>query len=735
MTPFTFANPLPWWGMTLALAASAAVAWLAYARLAVRPLQRNLLIALRFITLVLIVIFLMRPVRTGDERTRDTVVPVLVDVSRSMNIADGPDGVRRIDRARDLVTRELAPLLNQHFDVDLLAFGDRVAATTAEKLDATAGRSDLGGAIATVRERYRGRPIAGIIVVSDGGDTSGTAVAEDTPVYVVGVGSPVIARDREVLSVTAAEAVFDDSRIDLAVSAVAHGHGVDPIPLQLLENGKPIEVQRVTPAADGAPVRAVFQVSPVRGAATVYSVDVPPAPGELVTENNTRAVLVQPPSRVRHVLFVEGAPGFEHSFLKRAWAADPGLDVDAIVRKGKNEQGADTFYIQASQGRSDVLAGGYPQRADDLFRYDVVVLANVGASQLTREQMDMTRAFVGRRGGGLLVLGGRSFGKPGLGDTALEEVLPLQLSERGDAVLPASSRGTNRVALTPSGEAHPVMQLAAALDETRKRWNVVPALASTVALGGPRPGATVLAVTGGSTGGSRALVAVQRYGEGRSMIFTGEASWRWRMLLPSSDRSYDTFWRQAVRWLALAATDPIAIEVPVGGSPGDTLPLRAQVRNAAFDPQADAVVDIRVTSPDGRTGKLRAAAEDEARQEGSYVAQMQVDRPGVYHVTVDARRGSVALGSADSSMLVGGADIEMTDPRLNLQVLQRVAAGSGGRVVTPRDFASLIDALRSRVPAARLAVRHDVWHTGWSFAALVLLLGAEWILRRRWGLR
>jgi hypothetical protein len=86
-------------------------------------------------------------------------------------------------------------------------------------------------------------------------------------------------------------------------------------------------------------------------------------------------------------------------------------------------------------------------------------------------------------------------------------------------------------------------------------------------------------------------------------------------------------------------------------------------------------------------------------------------------------------------MLVGGADLEMTDPRLNVQVLERVALTSGGRVVAPEDFAGVVDALRRRVPAARLAVTHDVWHTGWVFAAIVMLLGAEWILRRRWGLR
>ena len=43
--------------------------------------------------------------------------------------------------------------------------------------------------------------------------------------------------------------------------------------------------------------------------------------------------------------------------------------------------------------------------------------------------------------------------------------------------------------------------------------------------------------------------------------------------------------------------------------------------------------------------------------------------------------------------------------------------------------------LKAGVPAAALAVRRDLWHTGWSFAAILVLLGAEWMLRRTWGLR
>jgi hypothetical protein len=205
------------------------------------------------------------------------------------------------------------------------------------------------------------------------------------------------------------------------------------------------------------------------------------------------------------------------------------------------------------------------------------------------------------------------------------------------------------------------------------------------------------------------------------------------MMLPSSDRSYDTFWRQALRWLALSAQDPVAIEPPVDASPGDTVQIRTQVRNAAFDPQPDAAVDLRVTDPNGKTQTMRV--ERGGTDDGAFVAPIRVDVPGVYRLTVDARRGGASLGSAETSMLVGGSDLETTDPRLNVQVLERVALASGGLVVAPDDFLTIVDALRNRVPAARLAVTYDVWHTAWAFGALVALLGSEWILRRRWGLR
>ena len=741
-----FANPLPAWALALVVCAALAVGWFAYRGTPLPWTRRAVLGALRVAILLLLVLFLMRPVaRAIQQDARDAVVAVLVDTSRSMRIQDAA-GTSRIARAGAILSEELLPLLQDRFQVDVLGFDAvlRSSAGTADgssasriPAEASGNRSDIGAALSAARDRFRGRPLTGLILISDGADTGDGVPASDTggpPVFTVPVGSPTAGRDREVLSVTVAEAPLDDARVELAATIVAHGHGRTPIVARLLENGRPLEAREAAPATEGAPVRVTFRASPPRGAPAVYTVDVPAAAGELVPENNRRSVLVQPPARPRRILLVEGAPGFEHSFLKRALAADTGLEVDSVVRQGRNEQGADTFYVQAGRARSAALSSGYPQAARDLFRYDAVVLGNVAATQLSGAQIDATREFVARRGGGLLLLGARSFLDGGVATTALEEVLPVQLRGRGRVQGPAATRGANRVSLTADGELHPIMQLGAEAADTRRRWDAAPALASIAPVGDARPGASVLAATTAAAGGAAPLVAVQRYGEGRSMIFAGEASWRWRMMLPASDRSYDTFWRQAVRWLGNTAPDPIFVSTPLAIATGDVVPLRIAVRDEEFQPIEEADVSVRLTAPDGTVQEMQAVGDDE-HGAGRYVAHYRADQPGVHRAVVNAVTPGGAAAPAASAFLVGGADVEMSDPRLNARLLQRLASDSGGRMIGPGEGPVLRDALLAAAPSAALAVRRDLWHTGWSFAAILLLLGAEWALRRRFGLR
>jgi uncharacterized membrane protein len=737
----SFAAPVPLWLALVAVVLAAAAllrAWQTSASLP--PRRRAALIALRAVALLLVGFCLLRPVIVvPSARISNAVVPILVDASRSMRLADADGGASRFDAAKRLVQERLLPALDPSFTVEVLAMRDALSAQPLARVTPDAGASDLRGALADVNERYRGQQVAGIVLVSDGAETASETSAPPTsggpPVFTVGVGAPRPPRDREVLAVAVGDTSLSDSVVDLTATVVGRGYGGAPVELRVLENGRAVHIRRVTPPDDGTPVTERFKVSPRQDAASVYQVELAADAGELTVDNNRYSVLFRPPGRRRRVLLVEGAPGFEHSFLKRAWLMDRGLEVDSIVRKGRNERGEMTYYVQATRARSPALATGYPLSREALFTYDTIVLANVEEDLLSREQFDLTIDFVAERGGGLLMLGARSLAPSGLMRTPLEELMPLEFSDRVGRASVGTTAGArlNRVALTAEGVRHPVMQLGPTPDEVRKQWDEMPSLGSTTALGAGKPGASVLAVTVGAGGVERPLVAVQRYGRGRSMVFAGEASWRWRMMLPSSNRTYETFWRQAGRWLSAPASDPVALSAPsvtVGGHGDATL----DVRDASFRPVADASVVIKVTDPGGVAHELQAVPDAEVA--GRFVATLPTDQPGLLRLDAEARRGSDLLGTAREWTLVGGVDTELADPRRNDDVLERIARETGGVRVNADAARSLRDRLVAAAAAAsRPPVQRELWQTPWMLALIVGALCVEWGLRRRWGLR
>ena len=55
------------------------------------------------------------------------------------------------------------------------------------------------------------------------------------------------------------------------------------------------------------------------------------------------------------------------------------------------------------------------------------------------------------------------------------------------------------------------------------------------------------------------------------------------------------------------------------------------------------------------------------------------DQPGVYRIDAAANADGKSIGSATRQVLVGGVDVEMSQPRLNESVLRRLASASTRR--------------------------------------------------------
>jgi uncharacterized membrane protein len=737
-----FAVTLPLWGYLLAFGSAIVLAWLAYARvpIALRPGERLTLTLLRAATLILLIVMLLRPVvMVPPAAANNSLLPILVDVSRSMRLSQA-GGLSRLQRAQAII-KDLQARLASEYRVELLTFGESLAAATdVDRLAATARRSDLSGAMADVADRYRSNRVAGVIVLSDGGDTSPQEAIRDNaikaPVFTVGVGSTEVARDREVVNLTAGEPLLPGASIDLSVAATTAGFGTEPVELRVTANGRPVDTRRVAPSADDAPIHAVFTVSPEPDVPTVYTVEIPAAADELAAENNVRSVLVPPQTGKRKILILEGAPGYEHTFLKRALALDPGLEVDAVVRKGQNDDGRDTFYVQAVPSRMAALSSGYPAKRSELFAYDAVVFGNIEADFFTRDQLALTSQFIAERGGGLLVLGARSFDRQGLAGTALEHALPIDLTSNRNTITLASAELTanepNKPALTLDGLLHPATRLAVMPEENRQKWSALPALASMAQVGGARPGAQVLAVALTAGGSPQPLIAAQRYGQGRSMVFAGEASWRWRMMRPATDTSYETIWRQLARWITAGAQGPVTIAPMSPPVAGATDRISVIVRDEDFRPVANAEVAIQIRTANGETRQMPAALSNP--QEGRYAVAARFDQSGVYRVEAIASRGGARLGTASRPVLVGGVDLEMTQPRLNEAVLQRLSSETGGRYIRAAQADELPGLLRASRADAGTPEPRDLWHNGWSLLAIITLLGVEWVMRRRAGL-
>src|SRR5690349_9578830 len=117
----TFANPAPYWALALGLILIVALALRTYAgaRGMMSPARWLLLVAMRTLALLLLGVFLLKPVIVLSQVNRtDAIVPILVDNSRSMRLAD-VDGQKRIEAAKNLVRSKLLPQLDPRFKTEV----------------------------------------------------------------------------------------------------------------------------------------------------------------------------------------------------------------------------------------------------------------------------------------------------------------------------------------------------------------------------------------------------------------------------------------------------------------------------------------------------------------------------------------------------------------------------------------------------------------------------------------
>ncbi len=743
---------LPVWLVTPLTLLGLVVVLIAYRRERCSAAGRSMLFVARASLILLLAVLLGRPALVLQrERVESSHVALLFDTSRSMLIADGCGGDSRMKCAQQILSEKdgaaIAAMLSRN-DLVVHSFagskrreldGDSVEdipliSAAIDGWPCEGSVSDPWGALESVLAQRDGGRLSAVVIVSDGRATVARgmesaiekATARQVPIFVLPVGSESPLLDAVIVQVTAPSRAFLKDRSAVRVEIRVDGSAAEqPVKVRLLNESSGEEMARrvVTISEDGK-ANIVFAIVPGATGRLAMRVEIEELKGERALDNNVARVGIDVVDDVIRVLYVDGQPRYEYRYLKNTLLREPTMRSSCLLLS------ADEAFVQEG---TDPLRR-FPTDIEALSAYDVVLLGDVdpNGAWLSTLQAEMLVEYVSERGGGFGLLAGPRFAPHRFAGSPLARLLPIRIDENSATFEGATITQSYVPKFTPEGRTSGLFPLNADDD-----WDALGGLYWFAATAGAKPGAEVLAYHPGlDRGEAQPLFVLGRVGAGRVFFSGTDETWRWRR--SAGEWAFDAFWTQVCR--TLARTESIGID--------RRYEIFTDRRRYGYGQVVEIrlrVFDSEMLSATGDT--VRAIIKNEA---GQVIARLPLLRTGFEAADFDARFTppadgwySVEIGGvmnqpdvqpASARFFVGGADPESSQPGADHESLRRIAAATGGEVLTRETVANSLAGIVDRSLRIPDDVSEPLWDSKLSLILFATLISAEWIVRKAMGL-
>ncbi|HLL20492.1 MAG TPA: glutamine amidotransferase [Kofleriaceae bacterium] len=749
----------PWGRIGMALGGMAVVGIVALSWRASRGAsawRRATLIGLRAAAAVgALVVFLQPAVELRQVAREPNRIAVLVDDSRSMALREQADGPTRIERVRGLLNNSKGTLEAWAADhkLDFYTFSETLGATSLQGLQQVTanGKATLvRKALDQIRNRYEGRDLAGIVLISDGASTGGFAEDAgegavrdflknlDTRVHTVWAAREGL-KDLAVAKVMADEFAFVRTvvRIDAVIRTT--GLSARQVPVTLSTDGQPLRQKLVDLPGGSSEVTVTFEVTPPRVGRYVYEIAVPVAAGEAVTENNTRSFVIRVIRDKIRVLQVAGQPSWDVRALRQMLKSNPNVDLIS-------------FFILRTQDDISLVPNDemslipFPTRElfeNQLPSFDLIIMQDFEyAPYGIGDYLENIRSYV-EGGGGLAMLGGAaSFSSGGYYDTAVAKALPVELFGPFDTG-PVLDTQKFSPQLTDAGSMHPVTSLRYSADDNAAVWKALPPLEGVNIVAGAKPDATVLAVhpkLKTKTGKPMPVIVAGEYGKGRSVAVTTDTVWRWGFQAAArpgdNGRQYTKFWENTMRWLI---QDPDLRNLHVDSdateyTPGSAVRVTVRLLGRDYQPLPNGAVSLVVKrGADPQRAEQVQTTKVMVGPDGTAIYELGGLTPGVYRVEGHATIAGRVVDASDIFLVREGGN-ELDRPVGDPGALEAIAAGTRGQALGPVDALPVdLDFDAPRIVRVDRRTDVELWSRPGLLLLVVGLLGLEWLLRQRSG--
>jgi hypothetical protein len=620
-------------------------------------------LALKLIGVLALAACLLEPLWSGQRaKPGANFLVLLADNSQGMQIKDRGATRSRGQELRAALTADTAQWpseLADNFQVRRYLFDSRLQSTKDFSELIFDGRSTaMATALRNLADRYKGQPLAGIVLFTDGNATDVPEGSFDTaglpPIYPVVIGKDESEKDIALANVTASQTAFEDAPVTIQAEVAASGYAGANIVAQVFELAPPgqsggtnrnvgaastngvlermvVEQTQRMPAGN-EPLVFRFQVRPVKSGVLFYRVRVaasgeleqftkPELSKEATLANNSRVVVVDRGHGPYRILYVAGRPNWEFKFLNRALAEDEEIQLVGLIRVAKREPKFE-FMGRPGESSNPLYRGFDNQSKEEIESYDQPVLVRLN----TRDELELRGGFPKTPED---LYGYRAVI---LGDLEADFFTPDQMtllqkfvSERGGGFLMLGgmeSFAQGRYQHTPVGDMLPVYLDQAIearpgaeyrLNLTREGWlqpwarlrnneadekdrlETMRPFEVFNPVRGIKPGASVIATVSDASAKSYPAVVVQRFGSGRTAAITIGDLYHWGFHDEESHRDMDKAWRQLARWLVADVPERIQMQAEQNrGDPNQSVLMQVRVRDEKFQPLDNAGVAVKV---------------------------------------------------------------------------------------------------------------------------------------------
>lgn len=747
--------------------------WLAYRDLRHIPRRTlTLCIAIKSFGFLLLALCLLDPelVRQSQEEEKESGifhVTMLYDNSLSLTVTDKASSQSRGEALRNaLRDAPFRDKLAQTFELREYLVDTRLRRGTPADLDFNGTASDLARGLQSITRRTRAGTLSAIVLFTDGNctdrelvDLSPEVLAEFPPIYPVALGTDTPAPDIALDRVESTRSAFEEAPVRLRADIVAHGASGQTVHA-ILYDPQGVEVGResVVLSDDRERVAVRFNHRPVAPGPAFYRIALEaPDLEEQLTGNNERHVAVHRDTGPYRVLYVSGRPNWEFKFLHRALAPDREVELVGLIRLAKREpkfafrgrsgetsnplfrgfnnadeeDGFDQPVLQRLYTKDETeLAGGFPKSAAELFAYDALILDDIEAAFFTQDQMDLIDAFVSKRGGGLLMLGGQEcFTHGGYAQTPLADLLPVYVNANAPSRdLPATTK--LRLDFTREGWLQPWIRLRETEAAERQRLSRMTSFTALNRVPGIKPGASVLASVSTDSSTRHPAFVAQRYGRGQVGAMLLADLWRWGFKHPDQKEDMQKAWRQTVRWLV--SDIPRRANLHAKRAP-NTVTLTADLLDETFTPHVEASATVRITPPSGEVLTLDTTPSDETV--GRAIVSLKPKKTGTYLAELEALDAQgKPIGTAATGWALNPAAEELRTIVPDHGWLTQLAEATGGEVLQANDLDALPDRIQHPTRTVEVTKVVKLWHLPIVFLAALLCFLLEWWIRRERGL-